>query len=329
MASVEYRGMNLVIPENDSEWREHFKLARGHKLMLRACKACGLMRYPPSHGCPWCAALEWEWKEVSGKGHIYSYEVVHHAIQPGFKDWTPYAIVLVELDEQRGTPTPDEALRIIANDPAILKTGNRGTAHMFFVNPIQKFQAKAHSVFASHPPIQERIRRLEALAHVEGTRLADAAVTELDNSRCVLRNIGLMGYQNDGEIPLPIEVLKDLHDFDGGSRIERSGRFIGQNDRGIVHERSRDCHALLLSAGKLIRHVALAVRETDCRKGLLRAAQSLDCADSGIDQWKLDILQRRCSGNPSRYTARRPSPGRHRVWGRGWRWHRERSRCGR
>jgi heat shock protein HtpX len=59
------------------------------------------------------------------------------------------------------------AVRIIANDPAILKTGNRGTAHMFFVNPIQKFQAKAHSIFASHPPIQERIRRLEALAHVE------------------------------------------------------------------------------------------------------------------------------------------------------------------
>ena len=28
MPSVEYRGMNLVIPDNDSEWREHFKLAR-------------------------------------------------------------------------------------------------------------------------------------------------------------------------------------------------------------------------------------------------------------------------------------------------------------
>jgi heat shock protein HtpX len=59
------------------------------------------------------------------------------------------------------------ALRIIANDPAILKTGNRATAHMFLVNPIQKFQAKAHSAFASHPPIEERIRRLEALAHIE------------------------------------------------------------------------------------------------------------------------------------------------------------------
>ena len=115
MPSVEYRGMNLVIPENDSEWREHFKLARGHKLMLRACKACDLMRYPPSHGCPFCGALEWSWREVSGRGHIYSYEIVAHAIQPGFKDWTPYAVVLVELDEQRGKPTEHEALRIIAN----------------------------------------------------------------------------------------------------------------------------------------------------------------------------------------------------------------------
>jgi uncharacterized OB-fold protein len=38
-----------------------------------------------------------------------------HAIQPGFKDLTPYVVVLVELDEQRGMPTPDEALRIVTN----------------------------------------------------------------------------------------------------------------------------------------------------------------------------------------------------------------------
>lgn len=60
-------------------------------------------------------AIEWQWKEVGGKGCIYSPEVVHHAIQPGFEEWTPYAVVLVELDERRGKPTADEALRIIAN----------------------------------------------------------------------------------------------------------------------------------------------------------------------------------------------------------------------
>ncbi len=115
MPTVAYRGMSLVVPDLDSEWREYFGLARSHRLMLRACAACGLMRYPPSHGCPWCAALEWAWREVSGRGHIYSYEIVAHAIQPGFKDATPYPVVLVELDEQRGQPTPDEALRIIGN----------------------------------------------------------------------------------------------------------------------------------------------------------------------------------------------------------------------
>jgi uncharacterized OB-fold protein len=115
MATIEYRGMSLVIPDNDSEWREYFSLARGHRLMLRACAGCRLMRYPPSHGCPWCGALEWSWQPVSGGGHIYSYEIVAHAIQPGFKEWTPYPVVLVELDEQRGQPSEHEALRIIAN----------------------------------------------------------------------------------------------------------------------------------------------------------------------------------------------------------------------
>jgi hypothetical protein len=107
--------MTLVIPDNDSEWREHFAHARRHRLVLRACGACGLMRYPPTHTCPWCTSLDWTWREVAGRGTIYSYEIVVHAIQPGFKDFTPYPVVLVELDEQRGQPTPDESLRIVAN----------------------------------------------------------------------------------------------------------------------------------------------------------------------------------------------------------------------
>lgn len=112
---VEYRGMNLIVPENDSEWKEYFQAVRQHRLVMRKCAACGLMRYPPTHACPWCTALEWTWQEVSGKGTIHTYEIVAHAIQPGFRDWAPYPVVLVELDEQRGQPTPDEGLRMIAN----------------------------------------------------------------------------------------------------------------------------------------------------------------------------------------------------------------------
>ncbi len=112
---VQYRGMTLIVPDNDSEWKEYYEHARAHRLVVRKCTACGLLRYPPTHACPWCTALGWAWQEVSGRGTIHSYEIVVHAIQPGFKELAPYPVVLVELDEQRAAPTPDEALRIIAN----------------------------------------------------------------------------------------------------------------------------------------------------------------------------------------------------------------------
>jgi heat shock protein HtpX len=56
------------------------------------------------------------------------------------------------------------ALRKIDADPDELSVANRGTAHLYIANPIKKFEARAHTAFASHPPIKERIRRLEALA---------------------------------------------------------------------------------------------------------------------------------------------------------------------
>jgi heat shock protein HtpX len=60
------------------------------------------------------------------------------------------------------------ALRKIEDDPAELKSANRGTAHLYIANPIKKFRARADSMFASHPPIKSRIRRLEKLAHQYG-----------------------------------------------------------------------------------------------------------------------------------------------------------------
>jgi uncharacterized OB-fold protein len=52
---------------------------------------------------------------IPGIGHIYSYEVVEQAIQPEMAALIPYVVVLVELELQRGVPTPDEAMRLIGN----------------------------------------------------------------------------------------------------------------------------------------------------------------------------------------------------------------------
>ena len=50
-----------------------------------------------------------------GSGTVHSYTEVHHAIQPAFKQYTPYLVLLVELDTQSGMPTREEGLRVIGN----------------------------------------------------------------------------------------------------------------------------------------------------------------------------------------------------------------------
>ena len=55
-----------------------------------------------------------------------------------------------------------DALEKLGGCDRKLESANRGTAHLFVVNPL-KTKQKANSVFATHPPIGERIRRLRAM----------------------------------------------------------------------------------------------------------------------------------------------------------------------
>ena len=59
-----------------------------------------------------------------------------------------------------------DALEKLGGSGVRLDTANRGTQHMFIVNPFHLHQ-NWNTPFASHPPIDERIRRLRAL---EGKR---------------------------------------------------------------------------------------------------------------------------------------------------------------
>lgn len=111
----EFRGMNLIVPEHDTEYRGYLLAAGEKRLVMKKCSGCGLLRFPPGAACPWCQSLESTWEQVTGKGTIYSYSVVMQAIQPGFRDWAPYTIILVELDEQRNVPNQGDALRITTN----------------------------------------------------------------------------------------------------------------------------------------------------------------------------------------------------------------------
>ncbi|MDP6606251.1 MAG: OB-fold domain-containing protein [Dehalococcoidia bacterium] len=112
---AEYLGLTVDIPANDPDHIEYLQGAGEGRLVLQRCSDCNLLRYPPGPACPYCQSLEREWEEVSGRGTIYSYEIVTQAINPAYRELVPYAVVLVELDEQRGVPDEHEALRVISS----------------------------------------------------------------------------------------------------------------------------------------------------------------------------------------------------------------------
>ncbi|HEV7604891.1 MAG TPA: M48 family metalloprotease [Candidatus Limnocylindrales bacterium] len=57
----------------------------------------------------------------------------------------------------------ERALAKIGADQEVLEVANRGTQHMYFTNPIKKFEARSSSLMDTHPPIIDRINRLRQL----------------------------------------------------------------------------------------------------------------------------------------------------------------------
>lgn len=55
------------------------------------------------------------------------------------------------------------ALEKIARDPDPLEVASRATQHLFIVNPFEKEKWSLDSLWSTHPPLEERVKRLRAL----------------------------------------------------------------------------------------------------------------------------------------------------------------------
>jgi heat shock protein HtpX len=69
----------------------------------------------------------------------------------------------------------ERALAKIAGDAEVLEVANRGTQHMYFTNPIKKFEERSSGLMSTHPPIIERINRLRELTGDPPLGQAEAA----------------------------------------------------------------------------------------------------------------------------------------------------------
>jgi uncharacterized OB-fold protein len=83
-------------PDRDSQpWWD--ALAR-HEFVVPRCTQCGTWRWPPRAICNRCGSFDAEWAAVSGRGTVAGWIVNHHAFSADVA--SPYAVILVRLDEQ-------------------------------------------------------------------------------------------------------------------------------------------------------------------------------------------------------------------------------------
>jgi len=69
----------------------------------------------------------------------------------------------------------ERALAKISGDQEVLEVANRGTQHMYFTNPIKKFEARSSNLMSTHPPTLDRINRLRQLTGEPPLGTADGA----------------------------------------------------------------------------------------------------------------------------------------------------------
>jgi uncharacterized OB-fold protein len=70
------------------------------RLRIQRCGACGNWQHPPNPVCYHCLSREVAYEEVCGRGVVHTYTVNHQPWLPHLSE--PFAIVVVELDEQAG-----------------------------------------------------------------------------------------------------------------------------------------------------------------------------------------------------------------------------------
>ena len=58
----------------------------------------------------------------------------------------------------------EQALAKIAGDREVLEVANRATQHLYFTNPIKKFEQRSSNMFSTHPNIVDRVNRLRQLS---------------------------------------------------------------------------------------------------------------------------------------------------------------------
>jgi uncharacterized OB-fold protein len=130
----------MLTPVVDDDGAPFWEYAARGELRVQACADCGELRFPPRPCCPHCQSFAEEWRQVSGRGRVWSYVVPHPPLLPDYAAQAPYNVVVVELEEA----------------PRIRLVGNLVTAAGAPLNSVDpgriRIGARVHVVFSDGLP---------------------------------------------------------------------------------------------------------------------------------------------------------------------------------
>lgn len=95
-----------------------WEAARERKLKIQQCGDCHTFIHYPMALCPNCQSENLGYTEVSGRGTVYSFAVVHQQFHPAFTP--PYVIALIDLDD---APNVRMYTNVVDCDPAAVEIG--------------------------------------------------------------------------------------------------------------------------------------------------------------------------------------------------------------
>jgi uncharacterized OB-fold protein len=89
--------MDRPAPTVTADSEPFWLAADDERLVAQRCTSCATFRHPPRPMCPHCRSLGFEMVELSGRGTVYSYAILHHPQHPAFE--YPVLAALVDLEE--------------------------------------------------------------------------------------------------------------------------------------------------------------------------------------------------------------------------------------
>jgi uncharacterized OB-fold protein len=108
------------IPDHDSA--PYWQALHDGKLLIQKCADCGHFQLYPRDRCLACRGPV-SFVEASGRGTIYSFTVIRQNYARPFRDWIPYVVALVDLEEG-----PRLMTNLVAVDPESVQVGMAVTA---------------------------------------------------------------------------------------------------------------------------------------------------------------------------------------------------------